>query len=222
MHHAVSRQRRILLEQRDDAAREALVLERLAQDAGGGDRLAVVGEPERAGVAEVRHLGQLLTAQAARDRGKEPGRDVGLPAGHLGQGAQNRGVVDDRVGVRHRDDRAEAAGGGGGGAGVDVLLVFLTRRAQVHVGVDEAGERVLARGVDDLAAPRLRQSAGRAELGDVTVADEDVALLVKLGSRVEHVHRADEELGLREIGCEQPALAHHATAASTGVPTSNS
>jgi hypothetical protein len=187
VHHAVSRERRILFVQRDDASGQALVLKRLAQDAGGYERLAVVGEAERTGVAQVRHLGQLLTAQPARDRGQEAGRDVGLPACRLGQRAEDRGVVDDGVGVRHRDHGAEASGRRGGSAGVDVLLVFLAGRAQVHVRVDEAGERVLARGVDDLAAARLGQSAGCPELGDVAIADQDVALLVELGSRVEHV-----------------------------------
>ena len=51
-------------------------------------------------------------------------------------------VVDDRVGVRHRDHRAEAAGGGGRACRVvDVLLVLLARRAQVDVRVDERREQ---------------------------------------------------------------------------------
>ena len=39
---------------------QPLVLERLAQHPGRDDRLAVVGEAERAGVAQLGHLGQLL------------------------------------------------------------------------------------------------------------------------------------------------------------------
>ena len=61
--------------------------------------------------------------------------------------------VDRRVGVRHRDDGDEAAGRGRARAGVEVLLVLLPGRAQVHVRVDEAREQVPALAVD---APRRR------------------------------------------------------------------
>ena len=76
VHDAAAGERRVLLVQAQDAAREPLVLERLAQDAGPVDRLAVVGEPERAGVAQLGHLGQRLAAEAARDRrpGSRPAR----------------------------------------------------------------------------------------------------------------------------------------------------
>ena len=58
-------QARVLLVQREHAAAEPLVLERLAQDRGAVDRLAVVGEAERAGVGELGHLGQRV-ARAGR------------------------------------------------------------------------------------------------------------------------------------------------------------
>ena len=53
--------------------------------------------------------------------------------------AEHRGRVDDRIGVRHREDRAVAAGGGRRGAGRDRLLVLAAGRAQVDVRVDEGG-----------------------------------------------------------------------------------
>ena len=42
------------------------------------DRLAVVGEAERAGVAQLGHLGQRLAREPARDRGEEADRDARL------------------------------------------------------------------------------------------------------------------------------------------------
>ena len=54
---------------------QPLVLERLAQHPGRGDRLAVVGEAERAGVAQRGHLGQLLARAGRRViDGQEAGR----------------------------------------------------------------------------------------------------------------------------------------------------
>ena len=129
---------------------ELLVLQRLAQDAGAVDGLAVVGEAERAALAQLGHLGQRLAVQAARDRGEEADGDAGVAAGLLAQRAQDRGGVDGRARVRLRDDRDEAAGGGGARAGVEVLLVLLAGHAQVHVRVHEAREEVAAAAVDDL------------------------------------------------------------------------
>ena len=57
-------QARVLLVQREHAAAQPLVLQRLAQDRGAVHRLAVVGEAERAGVAQLRHLGQRLALRA--------------------------------------------------------------------------------------------------------------------------------------------------------------
>ena len=116
VHHAGARQARVLLVQREHAAAQPLVLQRLAQDRGAVDRLAVVGEAERAGVGQLGHLGQRVAREPARDRGEEADRDPRLAPRGLAQRAQHGRVVDDRVGVRHRDDGDEAAGRGGAGA----------------------------------------------------------------------------------------------------------
>ena len=75
-------------------------------------------------------------------------------------------LVDDRIGVGHRDHRAEPAGGRRRGAGVDVLLVLLAGGAQVDVRVDEAGNACLP--VASIVSPSRRpaQRTGRAELRD--------------------------------------------------------
>ena len=127
---------------------------------------AVVGEAERAGVGQLGHLGQPLALLAARDRGHEAGGDARLGAGALAQRLEDRRGVDDRVGVGLGDDRAVAAGRRGAGAGLDVLLVLAAGRAQVHVRVDEGGERVQAR---RRRRPRRRRGArGRAPISAIS------------------------------------------------------
>ena len=163
---------------------------------GAVDRLAVVGEPERAGLAQLGHLGQRLARQAARDEARKP---TGMRASRRAASRSERRTgarVDRRVGVRHRDDGDEAAGGGGARAGVEVLLVLLAGRAQVHVRVDEAREQVPALAVDDLA-PSARPASGAPMLGDLAAADEHVERRVEPVARVEHVGAADQDVGGR-------------------------
>ena len=74
----------------EHAPGQPLVLERLPQNARARNRQAVVGERERAGVGELRHLGELLATLAARDGGEEAGRDARLVARTLAQRAQHR------------------------------------------------------------------------------------------------------------------------------------
>ena len=121
---------------------------------GAADRQAVVAEAERAGLAQLGHLGQLLALHALGDRGEEADRHRGALAGRLAQRLDVGGGRDRRLGVGHRDHAAVAAGGGGAGAGLDVLLVLLAGGAQVDVRVEEGGEGVQALGLDRLGARR--------------------------------------------------------------------
>ena len=80
----------------------------------------------------------------------------------------DRGVVVHRIGVRHAGDRREAAGRRGARPGLDRLLVFVSRLAQMHVHVDEAGKNQAAAGVDarsSCALPAVRLGHG----GDAAV-----------------------------------------------------
>ena len=70
VHRAARRELRILLVQRDRQPDEALVLKRAAHHPGAGDRQAVVGEADRAGVGELGHLGQLRARHPAGDAGR--------------------------------------------------------------------------------------------------------------------------------------------------------
>ncbi len=88
--------------------------------------------------------------------------------------------------------------------------------------VDERREQVLARRVDGLGAVGGHERAGRAELGDLAVADQDVVWLVEVAARIEHVRGADQHLRRGAVRGKQLELAHHATAASVGTPTISS
>ncbi len=56
----------------EHAAREPLVLERLAEDPGAVHRPAVVGEAERPGVGELGHLGQRLAVESRVIEARNP------------------------------------------------------------------------------------------------------------------------------------------------------
>ena len=84
-------------------------------------------EPGRARVGELGHLRQLLAELALRDRGQEADRHLRLLARGLDQRAEHRRRVDDRLGVRHRQDRAVAARGGRSRPARDRLLVLAAR-----------------------------------------------------------------------------------------------
>ena len=198
-----------------DAIGQSLVLERLAQHAGPHHRKAIVGEADRPGVGQLGHLGQLLAALAAGDRGQEPGGDPSLRSGALAKRLEHRRRVDDGVRVRHREYLAVAAGRGGPGAGVDVLLVLPARRAQVHVGVDECRDRDEALGIHQLGAVWRLQRARRAQLRHLAVPDQKVGRCIERSPRVERARGADEHVsGL----CGSRVVEPHAAHAGCGSP----
>ena len=106
-------ERRLLAVEREPAAGDRAVLERPAHQAGRLDGHAVVREGGSARVGELGHLGQLPALLALRDRGEEADRDLRLLLRRLDERAEHRGRVDHRLGVRHGEDRAVAAGGRG-------------------------------------------------------------------------------------------------------------
>jgi hypothetical protein len=195
VHRALARQRRVLLVQREHAAAQALVLQRAAKDAGVGNRPAVVGEARGAERAQLGHLGQLAALQPARDRRHEADRDACLPGGGVQQRPQDRRAVDDRVRVGHGDDGAVPARRGRPRAGLEVLLVLLTGRAQVHVRVDEGREQVAPVALDGLRVSGRRERSGRADLGDLATPHDHVVQAVEAPARVQRADVAQQQVG---------------------------
>ncbi len=116
----------------------------------------------------------------------------------LPQRLEHRRGVHHRIGVRHRDDRGEPARRGRPSPGVDVLLVLAARGPEVHVRIDERRERVQPVRVHDLGAlGRLEPPAGR-DLGDLAVADQQVAGGVEARARVEERGSPNERVGRRD------------------------
>ncbi len=60
-----------------------------------------------------------------------------------------------RVGVRHFEDGRDPAEDGRAGAGLQIFLMFETRFAEMHLGVDHAGQDVEPRGGRSPARPKL-------------------------------------------------------------------
>ena len=197
MHHAGARQRGILLVQREHPAAQALVAKRVAQQSGVGDRLAVVGEADRPDLAQLAHLAQPPPGQSDADRCHEADRNAGVALRRHQHPAQKRRMVEHRVGVRHRHDRAIAARSGGPSAGLEILLMLLPGGSQVDVRVDKGREEMLALGLHYLGAGRCLQARGRTDLRDLAVAHEHVVRSVDAGVRIDHVGAAQQQLGRR-------------------------
>ena len=154
---------------------------------------AVVGERHRARVGELAHLGQLVAALAARDRREEADGDLALVLRRLDERAEGRRRVDDRIGVRHREDRAVAAGSGGRRAARDRLLVLAARRAQMHVRVDERRCEHEAGAVDHAMLVRVDRLRDR---GDDAAVDPDVERRVDALDRIDDARAADDDVRL--------------------------
>ena len=175
MHVPAAGERRVLAVDRKRPVGDRRVLERAPHERRRDHRVAVVSEADRAFVRELTHLGQLGALLSLRDRGQEPDLHLGLGVGLLDQRAEHRGRVDDRLRVRHREDRAVPACGRGGGAGGDRLLVFAAGSAEMNVRVDEGRREHEARAVEHAVAVDRQV---RAELGDDAVVDPHVDLAV--------------------------------------------
>ncbi len=162
------------------------VLERAPHEQRRRNRAPVVGDRDAAGRGKVGDFSELFALRSRRDGANRiHARQAGF-ARALDDEFGDRGVIVDRIGVRHARDGGEPAGHGRRRAGRDRLLVLLPRLAQVHVDVDEArrhDERIRQR--DDARAFRRQVAADRADLCPV---DEQVESPVPAGGGVDDVN----------------------------------
>ncbi len=191
VHLAVAGERRLLAVDGDPPAGDPVVLKSAPHQPRRSDRAAVVREPGRAGVGELGHLGELLAQLALGDRGEEADGNLGLLARRLDQRAEHGGRIDDRLGVRHREDRAVAARRGGGCPARDRLLVLAAGGAQVDVRVDECGREHETAPLDDTVAVRVHVQP---DLGDHAPVHAHVQQLVDPERRVDHPRAADDQV----------------------------
>ena len=175
----------------DRAPGDRVVLQRPAHDARLVDGTSVVREGHRAGVGERTELGELGAVLALRDRGHEADWDMRLGGGACAQAAQDVGVVDDRVGVRHRQDRAVATGGCGCRSGCDRLLVFAAGRAQVDVRIDERRDEQTPVALDDEVCVRIELLS---DLRDHAVVDANVENRVDSLAGIDDPCAADDDV----------------------------
>ena len=196
VHLAAAGQGRLLAMERQRTVGDRAVGERPAHECRRRDRPPVVGERDRTGGSELRHLGQLLPALPLRDRRREARRDDRLLVRLLDERLQDGGGVDDRVGVRHRDDRAVASGRCRMRSRRDRLLVLAPRGAQVDVRVDER------RREDE----PFRSSRDALDRGDDAVLDGHGGRAVEPLDGIDHA-RADRQRVPRSVRPRE----HHAT-----------
>jgi hypothetical protein len=133
------------------------------------------------------------------------------PTGTRASRAAQRRGIDHGIGVGHRDHATEPTRGGGPRTGLEILLVLLAGGAQMHVWIKERGQQPVALALDDLH-PRARgQRQGRGDLDDLTTGNEDVVASVELGSRIEHVNVAQQNLSWAMRPVYQKSDAHQAS-----------
>src|ERR1039458_7496345 len=189
--------------------------------------LTVIREAERADLAQLGHLRQLLSLQPARDRSQKTNRNARFARRRVTQRAQQRGRAQHRIGVRHRDPRAEPAGGGGAGACFQVLLVLLPGRAQMDVRVEERRQQCAPARLDRFLIPVLLERAWRPQLGDLAIAHTHVTPGVDALAGVEDVCLFEQEARGDARSLDERSFGHHASCGSgagwgSRAPASNS
>ncbi len=134
------------------------VLHGAQQHRGIAGGVAVVGEHSHAERAHAVDAGEFLAGAVLGDAAGSVNRDAGGAVGDLEHLADDGGGVDGGLGVRHHDHAGDAAVDGGLGAGGDGFLGLEAGFAQMHVGVEHAGQQDAAAGVDDAGALRGGQA----------------------------------------------------------------
>jgi hypothetical protein len=185
-------ERRVLRVLHDRQPERTRVRERVAHHRCGGDRRAVVAEPDDPGVRQLAQCRERLAGSTRRDRapGERAHRRPGLRRGgcHLRQHGR---IVEGRRRVRHRADRREPAVSGRRQAAGHGLRVLVARLAEVRMEVDEA------RG-NDHAVLVHAVGLARVEPRDRfqhTVRDDDLARALPTRRRVDEPGPRDLQVG---------------------------
>ena len=138
----------------DKQVEVARIFQRAAEKVGIGHGIAVIGDHDRTLAVHVGYIGQLLSGAAFGDATRCPDRDGRLFAGQGVDKADQAACIDRRIGIGHGNDAGESTTHGGTRAGGYGLLVLASGFAQVNMHIEEAGEKDLARAIDDGRAGR--------------------------------------------------------------------
>ena len=169
--------------------------QRLVHDGFPQDRLAVIGDRDRARGLERAVFGKRFAHAAARGggNGKDARTRVALRTLHPAGGLHR---VVDRNRVGHGADGGESTCRSRRGPGGNGLLVALARLAQVDVDIDQARGDHQALGLDDLRLclfGRSRQFTWGLNRSHPAVLEQDIAVRVDPGGRIDQVAAANED-----------------------------
>ena len=107
-------------------------------------------------------------------------------AGAAGDELDQRGVVERRLVVGQQHQRGDAAHRGGGAGARQGLLVLLAGLAGVDARIDQARREIEAAAVDRLdAVGRARGEQVGPEVGDLAVADQHGAAILRVARRID-------------------------------------
>ncbi len=182
VHHALLRQLADFGVVQHRLVEHQAILEGPPHQFGVADRVAVVGEGDRAGLDQLADLGQFLPLAILADAGHHEDVAVAGPFGPLAGELDGPLAVDGRVGIGHAGDRGEPAGQRGGRAGLDGLVLLEARLAEVDVHVDQAGRHDFARRVDH----RFLPGRGGIVSGDAAVGQQQVGYAIHLLRWIDH------------------------------------
>jgi hypothetical protein len=124
------------------------VLQGPAHEPRRGNGYTVIREANSTRIGQLGHLRQLGSSLSFRDGREETDRNVSFRARGVDERAERGRRVDDRICVRHRQDRAIPASCSGGSSRCDRLLVLASGRAQMYVRVHERGRQQQPVGLD--------------------------------------------------------------------------
>ena len=170
----------------------ARIFHRAPHHSGRGDRATVIRHGNDACILHLAHFGELSARRVFRDGADWKDVCTGGARGLLNDKASNRGIVINRVRIRHGADRREAAGDGCRGAAGNRFLVFVPRFAQMDVHVDEAGCDDQAGGVKDLDAVRNGVAMARTP-DDAAILEQKVLTRIDPLRRINDVSIFDQQ-----------------------------
>ena len=127
----------------------AAILHHLACEFCGGDRFAVVGDGDDAGLLHGRDFREGLAFATDACRADGPHVNAGRDFSAIKNEARDAGAVVHRFGVGHTADGGEPSASRGARAGFDGLGGFLAGLAKMRVKIDKAGSDDEPGGIED-------------------------------------------------------------------------